>query len=240
MATETRAIRNNNPMNIERGSSEWRGRMPREKMTAVQAAETRFEVFEAPQWGIRAATIILRTYLRRGVDTVAEIIGTWAPKKGSDKNPTEKYIEHVAKAMGVDPNAELDTSDPNVLLKLFKGMIEFEAGSNPYTDDQIMDGILLALNPRPVAVPPDPTKEIVAGLGRHAATFAAGIAFFAALGWITQDQADALGEAGRTLFSQENIEAITVVAGIVAGIWATFRSWVNKKRIAKQQEDFAS
>lgn len=238
MATETRAIRNNNPMNIERGSSEWRGRMPREKMTAMQAAETRFEVFESPEYGIRAATIILRTYMARGLDTPIEIISRWAPP--SDNNPTAEYAKAVADALGVAVDDEIDTSDPQTLLAMFKAMIKIEAGSQPYTDDQIMGGILLALNPRPVAPPSNPVKDKVAGLARHAATFAAGVAFLAAAGLISQEDATALGEAGKTLLTQENMEAVGVVLGIAAGILATVRSWVTKSAAARKQEDFAS
>jgi hypothetical protein len=92
-----RAVRNQNPGNINAGES-WEGLMPRAQMTPDQAAETRFAVFESPKWGFRALGIILLNYVRlHGLTTVRQIIGRWAP---SIENDTGSYVTAVARGVG--------------------------------------------------------------------------------------------------------------------------------------------
>lgn len=73
-------------MNIVRGSV-WKGM--REKQT-----DKKFVQFKTMQLGIRAALIILRTYVtKHNLRSVREIISRWAPP--SDGNATEAYIQYV-------------------------------------------------------------------------------------------------------------------------------------------------
>jgi hypothetical protein len=135
MARIPRGIRNNNPGNIRRSSDRWKGLHP-------QQTDPEFFVFEAPVWGIRAMAVILANYQRRhGLQTVAQIIGRWAPKS---ENHTGAYIAVVADRLGVTPRTALDLTDAEQLAGLIKAMIRVECGRQPYSDDLIRRAIALA------------------------------------------------------------------------------------------------
>lgn len=85
----TRGQRNNNPLNIRKGS-QWKGlvRTPEEK---------HFCVFSSMLYGIRAALVLLRTYkYRYHCVTISQIISRWAPPS---ENDTNKYIDMVVSLM---------------------------------------------------------------------------------------------------------------------------------------------
>ena len=85
-----RGLRNNNPLNIVRGSSRWIG-----SKTEVQ--DTRFCEFEGMKWGFRAAYRLLWTYwkvYRR--QTLGDIIYRWCPPTDAS-NDTGAYIVSVCK-----------------------------------------------------------------------------------------------------------------------------------------------
>lgn len=127
-----RGIRNNNPGNIERGTDAWQG------MSEDQSSDERFIVFDGPEWGIRAIARILMSYNRRGVDTLQEVLATWAPPS---ENNTNAYIASVSQQTGIVPDRVLSPSDyPAVIAAL----IRHENGSNPYSDELINRGIALA------------------------------------------------------------------------------------------------
>ena len=79
-------VRNNNYLNIKKSASKWQGtRLPERNHPFVE--------FISPEWGYRAAFIIMaKTYRSRGIKTVSEIISAWAP--GSENN-TSMYIATV-------------------------------------------------------------------------------------------------------------------------------------------------
>ena len=82
-----RGLRNNNPLNIRIGNT-WLG----EK---VHPTDDEFEEFVSLAYGIRAAFVILRRYIRRyHLNTVRLIVERWAPRS---ENETEKYIQFVCK-----------------------------------------------------------------------------------------------------------------------------------------------
>jgi hypothetical protein len=126
-----RGLRNNNPGNIERTATVWRG------MSADQSGDSRFIVFSSPEWGIRAMARVLRNYINRGQDTVREIINTWAPPS---ENDTGAYVRAVAASIGVDPDARVsDAQMPG----LIAAIIKHENGSQPYPQELIARGIEL-------------------------------------------------------------------------------------------------
>jgi hypothetical protein len=124
-----RGLRLNNPGNIRHGDK-WRG-------LAADQPDTAFCKFIAPVYGIRAMVKILMAYRKRGINTVAEIISTWAP---TVENDTAAYIKSVCSRTGVGPNDPIEPTNP----ELIKAIIRHECGSQPYSDNTINDGIKLA------------------------------------------------------------------------------------------------
>lgn len=125
----TRGIRSNNPGNVRRGD-QWRG------LSATQPDQD-FCTFIAPVYGIRAMVKILMSYKRRGIDTVQEIVSTWAPPS---ENDTAAYVRSVCSRVGVGPNDPVEPTNPD----LIKAIIRHENGSQPYADNVILDAIRLA------------------------------------------------------------------------------------------------
>lgn len=141
---QPRGIRNNNPGNIRWGD-DWKGLVEQSKRT-----DKSFCQFYDIKYGIRALARILLNYRTRpgmpgvgnnGIDTVREVISRWAPP---NENNTEAYIQSVAKACGVTPEATLDMDDRGLMLKMVKAIISHENGVQPYTDAVLMAGINLA------------------------------------------------------------------------------------------------
>lgn len=132
-----RGIRNHNPGNIDRTADKWQG------MAADQSSDSRFVVFVAPQWGIRAMVKVLLSYQRKhGIKTIRGIINRWAPP---NENNTDAYVSQVAKACGVDPDDTIDIENKAVLRALVSSIIKHENGQQPYGTGVIELGIDLAL-----------------------------------------------------------------------------------------------
>lgn len=128
-----RGIRNNNPGNI-RWSCTWQGLKVNGK-----EQDKDFCVFIKPEYGIRAMAKILLNYKNLyKINTVAGIIHRWAPPS---ENNTVAYINHVAEVLKVDTDDTIDVRDNNIMLKLIKAIILHENGEQPYTDNQILNGI---------------------------------------------------------------------------------------------------
>ena len=126
-----RGIRNNNPGNIERSGVTWKG------MAADQSADSRFIVFNSPEYGIRAMARVLKNYMVQGYDTVQKIINRWAPPI---ENDTGAYAKAVARHLGVDSNEELNESYIPHLSEL---IMQHETGLQPYTSEVNARGVML-------------------------------------------------------------------------------------------------
>ena len=120
---EPRGIRNNNPLNIRKGNN-WKGERPNQKDRA-------FEEFVSMEYGIRAGFIILRKYisgyngLTNKFNTIELIVRRWAPPT---ENATQKYIDFVAKDMGISPRVRLSFGNKNQMVNLVYAMIFVECG----------------------------------------------------------------------------------------------------------------
>jgi len=123
-------VRNNNPLNI-RESADWKG----ERAVNLDKA---FEEFKTPEYGFRAAYIILLRYLEEQNNNIALIINKWAP---SNENHTGKYIEYIANKMQLSP---VDEITPNDLPILMLHMANFEGAKGVFTFDQANAGVELA------------------------------------------------------------------------------------------------
>lgn len=131
--TKPRGVRLNNPGNIRHGDN-WNG-------MAAEQPDSSFVYFTEPKWGFRAMVRILKSYRRRGIRTVSEIIGTWAPPV---ENNTAAYVAHVAERMGVTPGTPVNLEDTDQVTALLEAITLHENGQQPYSKDTIRRGIELA------------------------------------------------------------------------------------------------
>ena len=120
-----RGIRNNNPLNIRKGSK-WKG----ERTTQTDPA---FEEFISMEYGVRAGFIILRKYmsgyngLTEKFNTIEKIIKRWAPPS---ENNSRAYIEAVSKWTGIPSTQRLAFSQRNYMVAIVDAMIKVECGQS--------------------------------------------------------------------------------------------------------------
>jgi hypothetical protein len=120
-----RGIRNNNPGNIKMGDS-WQG---------SAGDDGTFIIFADMSWGTRALATALTNMQKRGVNTIQDIISTWAP---ASENNTNAYVNAVSKDMGIPPS-EVLSMDQDTLASLMRAIINHENGavnSSTYVSDQ--------------------------------------------------------------------------------------------------------
>lgn len=123
-------VRLNNPLNIERGS-DWNG------LANVQKDE-RFCTFIEPEYGFRAAYIILLKYLERDTNTIKNIVATWAP---AFENHVDNYANFVSKRVDKDVDSFVEPTDlPNIIL----AMADFEGAKGAYDLSIVNRGIAMA------------------------------------------------------------------------------------------------
>ena len=126
---EPRGIRNNNPLNIRKGNN-WKGERPHQTDKA-------FEEFQSMEFGIRAGFIILRKYingyfgLTTKFNTIEKIIRRWAPPS---ENATQKYIDFVAKDMGISAHLPISFNCKEKMVNLVYAMIFVECGQRVSKD----------------------------------------------------------------------------------------------------------
>ena len=124
----TLAYRNCNPLNIRFSKdTNWMG----SKLKSSKG----FVVFATFGFGYRAAVMILRSYAKRGLTTVPQIIETWAPRS---ENNTVAYIKTVLDNLSerqsepytVDENTEIDLRNRELVVQLLLSMTRVEMGAN--------------------------------------------------------------------------------------------------------------
>ena len=120
---EPRGIRNNNPLNIRKGSN-WQGEKHPQN-------DKSFEQFESLQYGVRAGFIILRRYmsgyngLTEKFNTIEKIVRRWAPPS---ENNTKAYIEKVSKLTGIPSTLKISFSQRSYMVAIVDAMIRVECG----------------------------------------------------------------------------------------------------------------
>ena len=120
---EPRGIRNNNPLNIRKGSS-WKGERP------VQT-DPAFEEFISMEYGIRAGLRLMRNHIngfkgtRPKMNTLKKLISVWAPPS---ENATSNYVEFVASHVGLSSTAILDPNDRAQMTHIARAMAFVECG----------------------------------------------------------------------------------------------------------------
>jgi len=107
-------IRHNNPLNIRRGKTTWKGETPSDS-PSKGSREGAFCKFISLEWGIRAAFCLLRTYATKyHLNCIADIIMRWAPPS---ENNTAQYIRNVCSWTGFGGMQQLTESDWPALVK---------------------------------------------------------------------------------------------------------------------------
>ena len=122
----SRGLRNNNPLNIRRSSSRWKG-------MARDQTDPQFVRFTTMAYGYRAAFVLLRTYRQKyGYNTIRKIIKRWAPP---NENNTEHYIQCVSQWSGIEPDKLLAGQDANAMIAIVSAMSRMENGQEAKYDD---------------------------------------------------------------------------------------------------------
>ena len=160
--TETRAERNLNPGNLE-----FRGQAG----ATAEPGSGRFAQFQSAGQGVAALVKQLQRYGMRGLDTLSEIVNTYAP---SSENNTQAYIGALSKQLGVGADQQLDLGNAQTLENLVRGISRHEAGVDWLTNKDIMSGLQIA------GVQPASSSSSTVSIGEvkvyTASTDAAGIA----------------------------------------------------------------
>lgn len=88
-----------------------------------------FQRFASVSDGVRAQEGQLRRYFGRGLNTVASIVETYAPRRSRGGDNTDEqvnnYIAHVAQRLGISPHQRLT---PSIISNLAEAMRGFETG----------------------------------------------------------------------------------------------------------------
>lgn len=130
----SRGIRNCNPLNIRRNSTDWQG------LRSEQNDSAFFQFISMP-YGYRAAVRTLVTYYNKyGLKTIRGIVSRWAPPS---ENNTENYINVVAKRSGFSPDAEIDIYDAGTMIAIVSAMSFVENGVEA-DENEVRQGYLLA------------------------------------------------------------------------------------------------
>lgn len=118
-------LRNNNPGNLRAAPN----------ATGMNGG---FSTFATPQDGLSALSRQLQLYGDRGNNTLNGILHTYAPRS---ENKTQSYIDAVSKQTGFSPGDRLNLHSPEVLEKLIPAIIKHENGTQPFSRDDILQGI---------------------------------------------------------------------------------------------------
>ena len=116
----------NNPYNIRQYDQGFLGE---------SGEDSGFISFEDPMYGVRAADKVLTTYgTKRGINTVRGLINRFAPPPS--ENDTSSYVNYISGQLGIDPDAEVDLSDPEMRARILSPMAMMESRSE-YSPGQI-------------------------------------------------------------------------------------------------------
>lgn len=127
-----RGIRNNNPLNIRKGS-DWKGERP-------DQTDKAFEEFTSMEYGIRAGFIILRKYitgyngLTQKFNTIEKMISRWAP---AVENNIAAYISQVSKMTGIPATLKISFAQRSFMVAIVDAMIYVECGQ--HVDKQLIE-----------------------------------------------------------------------------------------------------
>jgi hypothetical protein len=203
-----RGIRNHNPGNIDqtRPRTPWQGAVPVHELT-----DDRFEQFTSPEFGIRALARVLITYQdKHGLDSVARIIGRYAPPK---ENRTDAYINAVAHAIGVAPTERINVHRFEVMLPLVRAIVRHENGVQPYSEATLTRGLALA------GIAPEKPKP----LAKSTTMQGAALSGAGATGEVITQSAQQLGVVAEVSPLLQAAFALLLVAGVALTIYGRLK-----------------
>lgn len=120
-----RGIRNNNPGNIRKSSSRWKGKVP--------GSDPQFETFSSMPYGYRALIRLLQNYqTAHRLKTLRQLISRWAP---SSENDTSAYISRMVRLTGFGPDERIDMKDRDTAIRVAAAVSKVENGVNARTED---------------------------------------------------------------------------------------------------------
>lgn len=126
-----RGLRNNNPGNL----------IAAPNSTGYDYGnDHQYVKFGSSRDGIAAMSRQLMLDAEDGLNTFDGLLKKYAPAKA--KNNTQGYIDRVSKGTGFGPHEPLNMHDPNVLAKVIPHMIKVENIEQPYSYQEVMDGIM--------------------------------------------------------------------------------------------------
>ena len=88
-------IAKNNIFNIRAGQAQWLG---------MTGSKRGFVEFDTQEHGIRAWLVLMRTYRRRGLKSIRQIVSTYAPPT---ENQTERYIQYCCQVVVLGDTADI-------------------------------------------------------------------------------------------------------------------------------------
>jgi len=135
-----RNVRNNNPGNIKDFGIPWEGKA-KGNDPGGDVASGAFEIFQTPEYGVRALARDIKTKGKRGLKTIQDILPVYAPN--GKENNTEAYIRSVESQTGIGRDTPLTYSDEQ-MLSLIRAMTRHEGGKESldyFNDSIILSGI---------------------------------------------------------------------------------------------------
>lgn len=130
----SRGLRNKNPGNLRDADNK----------TGLQGnGNDTMAMFASDRDGLAAMSRQLMLDAERGLNTIDGYIRKYAP---SSENNTAEYIKRVSKQTGYDPYENLDMHNPDILAKLMNAMISVENGAQPFSYQEVWNGIDDSIN----------------------------------------------------------------------------------------------
>ena len=127
----SRGYRNNNAGNI-RKTKDVNGNPTLIYEGEVPSTDKDFKQFKSMIYGYRAMFALIHYYISKGINTIHDIINTYAP---SSENATDKYVATVASMTGKDPNWRIDQSDDIFMQQLIASISYVENGIDANMND---------------------------------------------------------------------------------------------------------
>ncbi|HAM3160969.1 TPA: lytic transglycosylase domain-containing protein [Escherichia coli] len=146
----SRGIRNNNPGNLNFAGQKG--------ATLESGPNARFASFPTMLEGIAALDRQVMLYLKRGKNTIDQIIDIYAPS--SDGNNTSSYKSYLSQYTGLGVKEKIDGSNFEIMRKLIQGIINHENGdaARAVSGDDVMWA--LAMN-RGNVYSPNNTSQVI-------------------------------------------------------------------------------